>query len=103
MAFDYTEELTNDHIVAGIPKSSMRCAVALFLTDREELLVTVTTSGAWFEEGCHGEHKRGKKIASFDKKLRAFIRQFDRGEDCKPQTIGIKIGPRGGVTMDIVD
>lgn len=106
--YDYIEKITTDHLACGKPNNSAECAVALFLVDMEEKPVIVDKDGAWYQDGYeeydYTYYERGKKIASFGKKLRAFIRQFDKDHtQCTPQKIGIKIGPRGGVTMDIVD
>jgi len=102
--YDYSEELTREHIQLGTPKNTQSCAVALFLTDIKEKPVVVSREGAWLAEEKHDIFPtKGKKIASFGKKMRDFIREFDRKEPCQPQKIGVKVGPRGGVKMEIVD
>ena len=101
VVLEYALQLRQDHIDCGKPNNSRECAVALFLTEAKEMPVWVSKNGAW--EGLTDEPHKGKKLASFGKKLSRFVLQFDKDkEECSPQRIGVAIYEDGRVFMDIL-
>lgn len=101
IVLEYNLQLRQEHINYDIQKHPCFCAVALFLTEAKEMPIRVTKEGAW--ESLPNSPFFGKKIASFGKGLRKFIRTFDKDKSLAfPQRISVRVGPHGGTFMDII-